>query len=285
MPQEPEKEKQELLKAYDEVERQAKEIVGPAKDTLQAAQFLCDTTPRMRIIYEATPAEALPPEEWERQKRNAESLLKTMKAMARPPAPFVPMAHAVANTANYAVESAFWCQYQEAPQTFPLQVRAAADELVLVLEKYPNVDKARAEIQRLGLDSRGGDAKHALQLLEEARASLDILATDDGAAGALLSLRACINACVAELIRRRPLSEVARTWKTKVSSLGRQCALAGLDAAHFDNLGVEAETTNDMLSAGKDKQLSRSEIHRRFSMGLLFLVSLLTSIDPTKLRP
>jgi hypothetical protein len=64
-----------------------------------------------------------------------------------------------------------------------------------------------------------------------------------------------------------------------------ECGLARLDAAHFDNLGIEAEALNDRLSAAKDKGLSRPEIQHLFTEGLLFLVSFLSSIDESKLRP
>jgi hypothetical protein len=208
---------------------------------------------------------------------------------------FGAMSQAVTNTAMSGVMTTFPLRpppltppsvSTPLPPPYPLVVQQAAEELAAIVERYPSLDKARAEIRRLGLDSRGGDSKSALQLLEEARVSLEIpVAEDGGAAGVLLAFRACINACVSELIRRRPLQEEAKTWKTKMASLGRHCGLARLNAAHFDNLGVEVEAMNDQLSAAKDKGLSRTEIQQLFTKGLLFLVSFLTSIDETKLRP
>lgn len=172
------------------------------------------------------------------------------------------------------------------PSPYAFVVQQAAERLAAIVEKYPSMEKARIEIRRLGLDTRRGDSKSALHLLEEARVSLDIPVSEDGGAiGTLLGLRGCINACVSELIRRRPAQEDAKTWKAKVASLGRHCGLARLNTAHFDNLGIEAEAMNDWLSAGKDKGLSRPEIQQLFTKGLLFLVSFLSSIDEAKLRP
>jgi hypothetical protein len=94
-----------------------------------------------------------------------------------------------------------------------------------------------------------------------------------------------LNACVSELLRRRPIQEEAKTWKAKIAALGRHCGLATLDSAHFDNLGIEAEALNDQLSSAKDKKLNRADIQLVFHKGLLFLVSLLGSIDESKLRP
>jgi hypothetical protein len=242
------------------------------------------------------PISALPPEEWARQNKNVKSWLEVAKSM--PPtftdvSTFAAISQAASNTAMSGVTIAFPLGLSPSippPAStlppYPLPVKQAAEKLAVIVEKYPSLDKARAEIRRLGIDSRGGDSKSALQLLEEARVTLDIpVAEDGGAAGVLLAFRACINACVSELIRRRPVQEEAKAWKAKVASLGRHCGLARLDTAHFDNLGIEAEAMNDRLSAAKDKGLRRAEIQQLFTKGLLFLVSFLTSIDETKLRP
>jgi hypothetical protein len=47
----------------------------------------------------------------------------------------------------------------------------------------------------------------------------------------------------------------------------------------------EAEALNDQLSSAKDKKLNRADIQLVFHKGLLFLASLLGSIDESKLRP
>ncbi len=296
MPEEPAKEKEELLKGLDDAEREAKRIEAAAKDALQNARLVSDTAPQLRILYQEMPIAALPPDEWARQNQNVQSWLgvaKSMPPMFTDVSTFGAMSQAVTNTAMTGIMMTFPLRFPPStplsgstPPPYPLVVQQATEKLAAIVEKYPSLHKTRAEIRRLGLDSRGGDSKSALQLLEEARVCLDIPVVEDGgAAGVLLAFRACINACVSELIRRRPLQEEAKTWKAKVASLGRHCGLARLDAAHFDNLGIEAEAMNDRLSAAKDKGLSRPEIQQLFTKGLLFLVSFLTSIDETKLRP
>jgi hypothetical protein len=296
MPGEPAKEKEELLKGLDNAEREAKRIESAAKDAIQNARLVSDAAPQLRILYQEMPISALPPDEWARQNQNVKSWLDVAKSM--PPTStevsiFGAMSQSVTNTAMSGVMTTYPLQFPPSaassvstPPAYPVIVQQATERLAAIVEKYPSLDKAKAEIRRLGLDSRGGGSKSALRLLEEARITLDVpVAEDCGAAGVLLAFRACINACVSELIQRRPLQEETRTWKAKVVSLGRHCGLARLDAAHFDNLGIEAEAMNDQLSAAKDKGLSRPEIQQLFTKGLLFLVSFLSSIDESKLRP
>jgi hypothetical protein len=293
MPEDPGKEKVELLKGLEEAEREAKRIEAAAKDALQNARLVRDTAPQLRILYQEAPVSRLPPEEWARQNQNVQSWLEVAKSM--PPtftdvSTFGAMSQAMTNTAISGVMT-FPLRLPPSPASpppspYPVAVQQAAERLAAIVEKYPSLDKTRIEIRRLGLDTRGGDSKSALQLLEEARVALDIPVSEDGGAtGVLLGLRGCINACVSELIRRRPAQEEAKTWKAKLASLGRHCGFARLGAAHFDNLGIEAEAMNDRLSAGKDKGLSRQEVQQLFTKGLLFLVSFLSSIDESKLRP
>jgi hypothetical protein len=295
MPEDPAKEKDELLKGLEEAEREAKRIEAAAKDALQNARLVRDTAPQLRILYLETPVSGLPPGEWARQNQSMQSWLgvaRSMRPMFLEASTFAAMSQAVTNTAMSGVMITFPLGLPPAlPASAPLPpypavVQQAAERLAAIVEKYPSMDKARVELRRLGLDTREGDSKSALQLLEEARLALDLPVSEDGgAAGVLLGLRGCINACVSELIRRRLVQEEAKTWKAKVASLGRHCGRARLGAAHFDNLGIEAEGMNDRLSAGKEKRLSRPEVQQLFTKGLLFLLSFLSSIDESKLRP
>jgi len=297
MPEEPAKEKEELLKGLDDAECEALRIEAGAKDALQNARLISDTAPQLRVLFQEIPLSALPSDEWARQNQNIKSWLGAAKSVSKTYSDistFGAMSQAVANTAVSGVMVTFPLRLPPStpasssapplPSSYPAVVQQAAEKLATIVEKYPSLEKARAEIRRLGLDSRGGKSKSALQLLEDARMSLDIPIMEDGG-GALITLRECIIAAVSELIRRRPHQEEAKTWKAKVGSLGRHCALSRLDAAHFDNLGLEAESTIDQLSSAKQKGLTRPEILLYFTKGLLFLAALLGSIDESKLRP
>jgi hypothetical protein len=243
------------------------------------------------------PLSGMPSDEWARQNQNMKSWLGAAQSISQTytdVSTFGAISQAVTNTAMSGVMLKFPLGLPAStpassstpplPSPYPVVVQQASEKLAAIVEKFPSLDKARLEIRRLGLDSRGGNSKSALQLLEDARMSLDIPVTEDDGS-ALIALRECINAGVSELIRRRPRQEETGNWKAKVASLGRHCGRSPLDAAHFDNLGIEAERIIDQLSSAKQKGLTRPQIQLLFTKGLLFLVALLGSIDESKLRP
>ena len=236
------------------------------------------------------------PEEWARQNRNVKSWLGA--AQSTPPtftdvSTFAALSQAVANTSVSGVMTTYVLRLSPSPPpstppppAYPPAIQQATETLAAVVEKYPSMDAARAEMKRLGLDSRGGGSKSALQLLEDARTSLDAPVLEGGAAGgALILLREAINASVSELILRRVTQEEAKSRKAKIASLGRHCGRGHLDATHFGNLGSQAENLIDQLSGGKQKGLARPNTQMLFVTALLFLASFLGSIDEKKLRP
>ena len=177
MPDDPGKEKDELLKGLEEAEREAKRIEAASKDALENARLVRDTAPQLRILFQETPVSGLPPEEWVRQNQNVKSWLGVAKSM--PPtftdvSTFGAVSQVVANTAISGVMITFPLRLPPAPPAspppspYPIVVQQATERLAAVVEKYPSMDKARIAIRRLGLDTRRGDSKSALQLLEEA---------------------------------------------------------------------------------------------------------------------
>ncbi len=299
MAQEPVKEKEELLNALEDAAREAKRIESISKEILENARLVSDTAPQFRILYAEMPVSGLSPEEWVRQNQNVKSWLEVAKSI--PPnytdvSTFSAMSQSVTNTSMSGVMPHFPLRppslmqpsfLTPAPSSpYPPSVQKASEKLATIMEKYPSLSNARAEIRRLGLDTASGNSKSALQLLEDARVSLEIPVVEDGGAvGVLIVLRECINVCVSELLRRRPQQEEAKSWKAKLASLGRHCGLKRLDAAHFDNLGTVAESIIDQLSSAKQNGLSRPEIQFLFNRGLLFLGAFLSSIDSSRLKP
>jgi hypothetical protein len=136
------------------------------------------------------------------------------------------------------------------------------------------------------LDFRSGSQKTPLQLLEDARQTIDIPVGQDGSGvGSLIVIRECINACLAELVRRRPRQEETGNQKDKVISIGEQCHRGTLGKPYFERIGDEAKNLNGQLSGAKQGAITREQVQLLFSKALLFLASFLGSIDEAKLRP
>jgi len=164
-------------------------------------------------------------------------------------------------------------------------VEGAKSRLQQTLERFPLTEQAQSSMRRLGLDRRGGSRRAPPELLAEARGALELPGFQEGGpASVLIPLRECIEAAIAELLRRRPTQEPAGKAREKLTSLGRQCRRDGLDEAYFERLAVEADPLLNDLSGAKQGDMPRERVNELFHRGLLFLNSLLDGMDESRLR-
>ncbi|PYM23226.1 MAG: hypothetical protein DMD78_12530 [Candidatus Rokuibacteriota bacterium] len=125
-----------------------------------------------------------------------------------------------------------------------------------------------------------------MELLNEARAALELPAFQEGGpASVLLPLRECINGAISELVRRRPRQEPAGKTREKLASIGTQCGRSGLDKSYFDRIAADADLLLNQLSGSKQAGIPREHVNELFHRGLLFINSLLESIDESRLKP
>jgi len=165
------------------------------------------------------------------------------------------------------------------------EIQAARAQFNQVLERAPLVETARLSLRRLKLDHRGGGDRTPLEILEQAKAALDRPSLAEAESlPVLVALRECIDASIAELVRRRLEQEPAGSIRDKLPSLGRHCARPDLDADHFDRLATDWHSLSNRLSGAKQAKLSRQQVSELFHQGLVFLNALLDSIDETRLR-
>jgi hypothetical protein len=150
-------------------------------------------------------------------------------------------------------------------------------QLGQILDRPHLLDEVQSSMRRLGLDPR---------LLNEANGALERpVLHEGGPVSVLITLRECINRALAELLRRRPMQEPASKMCDKLTSLGRQCARAALQEAHFERLGVEGDLLLNDLSSAKQADMARQQLNDLFNRGVLFLNALTSSVDETRLRP
>jgi hypothetical protein len=167
----------------------------------------------------------------------------------------------------------------------PPSVQAARTQLFRNVERAPLVDDAMASMRRLGLDRRGGTSQTPLTLLEQAKAALDMpVGQGGGGVAVLITLRECINATLAELLRRRPAQEPTPKPQDKVMSLGRHCARSCLPPGHVDRVAADAAPLMAQLSGGKQNEIPRDRQVELFHWGVSFLNALMNGIDESKLR-
>jgi hypothetical protein len=271
--------KEELLHILKDVDSEAATIESMGQGMIHAARLSRDVASPMLDIITNLPLGSLQPGQldgtlasWRDWKESTHELKGLQPAVSS----FVAVSSGTTNTAVSFVSNNF----------FPSQqVQDAKTRLFQVLDRSPLVEQVRSSMIRLGLNSRGGNARTALDLLDEAQAALERpVIKDGGPTSVLIALRESIDATITELIRRRPIQEKVHGWNGKVLSLGQHCAYSGLRTGHFDRLGTEADGLMSQLSSYKQDSLSRDAMNELFIEGITLLKALLDSIDAGKLR-
>jgi hypothetical protein len=277
------KKKEELLRLLSQVDPEAARIAAIGKELIQAASLSRDVAAPMREIVTQLPNNALPPAQldrsikgWQEWHDNANQVL-TLETTADK---FGVMSSGVTNT------TAVMLSVMVPPLGgWPQPIQIAKEQFYRTLERNTLAEQARASMIRLGLDSRGGTYRTALELLDEATATINQPVTDEGGpTSVLMPLRESIDASITELIRRRPVQAKVSGWRGKVLSLGQQCARFGLSMAYFERLGDDVELLWDQLSSAKQQGMSRERMSEIFHAGVSFLHTLLSSIDEKLLK-
>jgi len=278
-----EKKKTEYLELLAKTPAQALRLEGLSREIIQAARLAEDVTTPTREIIDNLPPDTLSPEQWDQliaaQRKWLENANRLEASMAESARIFAASSYVMSSTST---SSAYMVIVRGLPQA--VKIQAAQKELGRVLEQAPLVESARASMRRLGLDRRAGGHKSARELLDEAKTALD---QPSGAAGGevavLLTLREAIESALSELIRRRPLQEPTSNNREKIRSIGRQCALTGMED-QFEALASQGPEIINTLSGTKQTAIPRPELITLFQRGVLFLDALLKSIDGATLR-
>lgn len=270
--------KKELLDLLVEAPDKAERLRSLGRGIQQSAQLAREVAGPMREIVSEVPAESVPLEEWTHQVsvwsswHDAANKLEGSITLANT---FSAMSSGVFSTSASAVSVIGPFMLAQGPQTEP-----AKSQLNRVLARAPLAEDAQSAMRRLKLDRRAGDNRTPMELLEEARTAFG-----SGPASALLPLRECIQAAIADLLRRRATQEPAGKFSEKMASLAGQCARDGLTDVHFEGLAIDGKRLLDTLSGAKQAGMSPEKVSELFYQGLAFLNALLDSIDETRLKP
>jgi hypothetical protein len=278
-----EKKKKEYLELLAKTPGQAQRLGSISREIIQAAQLSEDVATPLGEIIADLPADKLSLEQWEQliagQRKWLQNAVRLERSMADSARIFAASSSVMGSTSTSAAHVLVY-QVPQAPK-----IQAAQKELGRVLERAPLVESARVSMKRLGLDRRVGERKSARELLDEAKTELDY---PSGAVGGevavLLTLRSAIEAALSELVRRRPVQEPTSNNREKVRSIGRHCALAGLED-QFELLASPWHEIINTLSSKKETAIPRAELIFHFQRGVFVLDALLKIVDEKKLRP
>ena len=241
MAEDPEKEKEELIRLLEDAGPGAKQMESMGQAMVESARFVQDMAKPLVEVYKQIPADQMPSGEWARQSKGWRAwhgMVNTIHGMQPNVNSFSAM---TMSSANSAVSGAVMWFGPFPPATPPPPAaEAAMTTIYQTLERFPLVDKAIASMRRLGLDRRGGYSRPALDLVERSergdgtpgcRGWRSSLNTDFGFANASVPRsRNC---------RAAPEQEEAKRWGGKVISVGSHCGRPSLPSDHFNRLGVD----------------------------------------------
>ena len=155
-------------------------------------------------------------------------------------------------------------------------------ELQTILQRPARFQEALQALTAFGLNGGFTGSKSATQSLADAHEALTRPSGSEvAAASVLIPAREALDAALAALLRRRRKQEEA---KSKVVSIGDQCAKDGFDASHFLRLESDLSTLQKRLSEAKQRSMGRWEVSVAFNDVLLFLISFLKSLDSKKMK-
>jgi len=274
----PESVKEQASTLVPKIAARAENIEAILGQGVVAARAMRDMAPSIGTALSVTPAEALPLEQWRRQR---DGLLAWYDAAGE----FEAQARTMANTLTVhtsAIASTSTSTLQiiskiPLPLTDAGRFELAHTTFRTVVEQIPAFESVRTSMERLGLDTR---------LLKHAQGAFARpVEGDGGSVSILIALRECIEGSVNELIQRRPRQEPANKMLAKIITLGAQCGRQWYAAAHFARLGTEAAELMTDLSKTKQLDMTREELRDEYSRALLLFSSILDSLDEQRFRP
>jgi hypothetical protein len=210
--------KDEVVRLLSDVESQAERVEALGQDIARSARLARDVVGPVRDIISNTPVEALSKEALDRQAetwRAWQLAAGKIEQAGTDVSSFTALSVASSSTSTGMIamvsSTPLWL-----PRA-PTDLDAAKLQLHQTLERFPLAEQAESLMRRLGLDRRSGGRRAPLELLAEARGALEVPAfKHGGATSVLIPLRECIEAAIAELLRRRRTQEPAGKAQEKL---------------------------------------------------------------------
>jgi hypothetical protein len=256
------------------------------KQVMQAArdiQFLEDTADCVEEWINAVPEESVNPAYWD-------FLAGAFKDVSDSTQSFGPMVSALSNFSAVASNTGMTVTSVVHSVGIPPHVEAsilnvAIERFDRLLDRNLLIPEVKSLLRKFGLDARAGSDRSPLELFEDAVAALEAPNTpDDSPSSITLPVRHCIDDSIERLLKRQQVQARQKGRPSKISFIGQHSGKNGLTVDHFERLGFDVETLNDDLSDTKSAALPRYDAIKLFERGALFIKSLLSSVDESKLR-
>jgi hypothetical protein len=283
--------KQRLFNEIDEATAAAADYERLAQEQARHLRKIQDEAKATRDVIETAPVEYVGAVDLTPQIETYRMLTRSLRsATEHQRAEFTRVTYSAMGTTNTTAAA---LSFIDIPGGLRAQVVGESPHYVSARARFfqlQQIPELRSEIEKsllnLGLDVPYPGHRTVADLLDEAIGALDRPVVDDGRGiSTLVSLRSAIDATFASFMGRRPGQARPKKWPDKVQALGRQYGRDDLTPAQLDALAKSAAPLESRLSEGKSRDLSRATIREIMQQGLIFLNTLLRSIDENRLRP
>jgi hypothetical protein len=279
------KPKDELDRLMSEGGHKAQDIIQNLSGVAGAAQQIVDLSNAGReVIKHPLPGSVdweSAIDSWQRTNYQADHLLRGIQTLS------IAAFTSTASGTNFAMTQ-FTALPSQPPSLLPPQQEATfmpQRNLRFVIDQSIKRDELLALMRQFGLAKAYPGKKSPIELFEIAWASYErpVLASSP-VSTSLIPMREAIESTLQELLRRRPVEEAAKNQRSKILSIGRQLAHAGITEEDTQTWANNWERLVDELSDAKQGNYSRDEWRDVLRRAILFLQELLQGIDPAKFR-
>ncbi len=271
--------KETLFALVDESQKTAAAIEKSATQTVRRVRFIRDIGDCTKSFVDVLPGdEGLSTEQWDHLIGSWEDVHEKGQILEGSFQPAADAFYAVASGTTVSTVSVI-----QSGITAGGIFGQINERLYQLLNKEELATEVKDNMIRLQLETGSGEIQNPLDLFENAKAALDKpTSAEDAPVPVTIQLRECVLLVIDQLLKRRPIQELAQGHK--ISSIGAQCGRDGLSSDHFSRLQIDGNLLLNELSGTKDKVIPRQQLIEKFQRTAQFIEAFLSSIDEKKLR-
>jgi hypothetical protein len=162
---------------------------------------------------------------------------------------------------------------------------AAINRLRQVVDRLAKKEELIPIMQNFGLDHSYPGTRSPIDQLEIAWAAyLNPVTQNSPAQTSLVPMRECIEQTVLSLLERRPRTERASSWGSKIGSIAKQLSRDEISGSQIEFLVNDWESLEPLLSGSKRNTVTRESWQDIFRKANSFLLAFLLALDPQKMR-
>lgn len=280
---------EELKRIVNDVEQKGEEISEHGREVIGKGQFMVDFARATRAVIPYLPANT-----------NFEYLIDDLNAYDQQADHLLVGLHplvtevaassdSTAGTATLSITGSFSNNsyiFTGLLTTHP-EAQAVVDNLYAVAGRIADASQVEKLLETFALDKAPKGKKSPLKLFQTAQRAFEKpVIKEDPIITSLIPMRECIRLVIDELLKRRPFQEKTGNDHAKVMSIGRQLKRDTISIETIDSLGRQwhDEIRDGELSAAKEQDIPRVEWSHRLQRATQLLFSLLSGLDPTKMK-